>query len=145
LDNKYYSRALQNNTVHSFSITCGSDVASGSFRTANLPAGLTFTVPTAVADPLNPSVEAIPTFEFGNRNQKIVDPITGTLIRHMGFTTQESVGGTGDYPFNYASGTNWTNAGNIKAGDGVFATYSAGAADPICVRSDWIFDPGKQI
>jgi len=144
-DNIYYSRALQNATAHSFSVTCGSDVATGTFQTANWPAGFSFTAPTALSDPDNPGVEAIPTFDFANRSQKIVDPVTGTLIRHMGFITQESVGGTRDYFFAYASGTNWINPTDALANDGSFATYTAGGTDILCVRSNTVFDPPGQI
>src|SRR5262245_24863868 len=40
-DKKWYSRALQADTTHYFRITCGADTATGSFRTATVPFGVT--------------------------------------------------------------------------------------------------------
>ncbi len=148
-DNKYYSRALQAYTQHTARITCPAGTADGnsvsiSFTTDNINS-TTFTLPTAEADPLNPGTEAIPTWDWSDRTQKVVDPKTGALIRHMAFIRQELTGGTGDYPFAFASGTNWTYPNNALLDNGSFATYTAGGQDVICFRQDTVFDAGKQI
>src|SRR5262249_27651816 len=111
-DNNYYSRALQNATSHAFRITCGSDVATGTFRTADWPAGRSYNEQVGPPDPNNPGTPAIPTWNYADRNQTIVDPFTGMLIQHLTFTQQESAG-TEDNTFTYAAGTNWTNPANI--------------------------------
>lgn len=149
LDNKYYSRALQAYTRHTARLTCPAGAADGnsvsiSFTTANITS-TSFTLPTAEADPLNPGTEAIPTWDWSDRTQKVVDPKTGALIRHMAFIRQELTGGTGIYPFAFASGTGWTNPTNALDDTGDFATYSAAGTDVICFRSDTVFDAGRQI
>lgn len=151
-DNKYYSRALQAFTKHTARITCPAGVADGnsvsvSFSTGNITAGNTFTWPTATADPANPGTEAIPTFDFSDRTQKIIDPKTGALIRHMAFIREELMGPgpTGDYNFAYAAGSNWVNPTNVLAGGGSFATYSTSSQDVLCVRSTAVFDSQTQI
>jgi len=81
IDGKFYSRALQANTTHTYIITCGNKVASGSFTTSNIPIGNNYHDPLP-ADLNNPGSYAYPTFT-GDRNQQVIDPQTGLLIRPM--------------------------------------------------------------
>jgi hypothetical protein len=62
-DGKYYSRALQAYTTHYYRITCGSDSASGSFQTQNLPLGSTYNDPYP-RDPDRPGQYAWPTLDY---------------------------------------------------------------------------------
>ena len=61
-----------------FALTPG-DVATGSFRTANIPLGLTYMDPPQ-ADPDNPGAYLIPDFP-ADRATTVVDPHTGAAIR----------------------------------------------------------------
>jgi hypothetical protein len=122
------SRALQADTEHDFSITCGASTHTGTFRTTNIPVGLAY-MESVPADPARPGDSAWPELRFGDRNQKIIDPQTGILIRRM---TREL-----DLPFEQyrvfraAWGDNWTNASSLIVDDSNSATYSAATRDPL--------------
>jgi hypothetical protein len=74
LDGKTYSRALQTVTTHYYRINCVGAVATGSFTTANIPIGNTYSdVPPTNA----------PTLSMTDRSQKIIDARTGALIRRV--------------------------------------------------------------
>lgn len=71
-----YSRALQNTTLHYVRVTCGADVGTTTFTTANIPVGSTLNEPPP-ADPANAGGWVLPTLS-GARNQIIIDPQTGS-------------------------------------------------------------------
>jgi hypothetical protein len=73
-DGKIYSRALQAYTTHYYRVDCSGTAVSGSFTTANIPVGNTYsdTPPTNA-----------PTFSKTDRSQKIIDARTGALIRRV--------------------------------------------------------------
>ena len=119
-DGKWYSRALQTDTLHYFRVRCGNQTAAGIFRTANIPVGVTYPWPL----PQDPDTGETrwPTFQ-GGRDEAAVDPNYGTLIRRISLP--------GDYPslktglkgFARATGTNWNNpAASLKDNDGQAAT-----------------------
>jgi hypothetical protein len=73
-DNKNYSRALQANTLHYIRVVCGATVLNGTFTTANIPLGDTYSdVP----------LTTIPTISSTDRTQRIIDPLTGALIKRF--------------------------------------------------------------
>ncbi len=122
-DGKWYSRALQTNTMHYYRVRCGSDTATGSFRTANIPVGVTYPWPIP-QDPKTGNYRW-PTVTGNDRRQAIVDPNYGTLIKRV------SVPGDGQIPldslnkpFASARGPNWTNPNGALTDDGSAATYS---------------------
>jgi hypothetical protein len=82
LDGRFYSRALQAHTLHYYRITCGTDTATGTFRTTNIPLGNTYPEPYPV-DPSNPGQYAWPTQHFDQQQENFVDPTTGALIHRM--------------------------------------------------------------
>jgi len=81
-DGKFYSRALQNNTQHYYQISCGSNQGTGSFTTMGIPLGYTYNDPIP-GDPNSPGNYAYPTMDPTNRNEEVVDPLTGLLIKHL--------------------------------------------------------------
>jgi uncharacterized protein (TIGR03437 family) len=80
-DGRNYSRALQTNTTHYFRITCGSSVGTGSFTTANIPFGMTYS-DGFQTDPNNPGGYVYPTL-IQDRSQSVVDPQTGVLVKPL--------------------------------------------------------------
>ncbi|MEP6538657.1 MAG: hypothetical protein ABJF23_25180, partial [Bryobacteraceae bacterium] len=80
-DSKWYSRALQTDTIHYFRIRCDADTATGSFRTANIPVGVTYPYPVP-QDPVTGNFRW-PSTDNNNGNQTIIDPNYGTLIRRV--------------------------------------------------------------
>lgn len=121
-----YSRALQSDTLHNFLITCGSDTSSGSFRTGTIPLGLNY-VEALPADPASPGEYAWPDVEWQNRNQKIVDPRTGALIRRMSLPSDSfEYQGYGDVTHVIGLGAAWTNPNAVLADDAQSATLTGG-------------------
>jgi hypothetical protein len=94
-----YSRALQANTTHYFSITCGSSSASGSFTTANIPLGMTYR-DLPQLDRTNPGNNVFPTVT-DDPNQTVVDPHTGTLLKKLNTTATVY---PNNYPYLYFGG-----------------------------------------
>ena len=89
-DGLNYSRALQQDTLHYYQITCGSSSANGTFTTAVEPLGDTYRdVP--YFDQNHPGNTIIPTVT-DDPNQAIIDPHFGTLIKKA--NTQEELWGT---------------------------------------------------
>ncbi|MGA2770183.1 MAG: hypothetical protein ABSG26_05145 [Bryobacteraceae bacterium] len=80
-DGHRYSRALQANTTHYYRLTCGSDVASGSFSTANIPLGGTYPEPLAADAAGNYNWPSV--VNPSSRAEPFVDPNTGVLIRKV--------------------------------------------------------------
>jgi len=125
-----YSRALQAFTQHYGRVTCGSDTATVSFRTANLEGDPTLAdVPF---DPAGPAGEpAWPYLDQTNRAATVIDPQTGVLLKRLTFPRQETVGGLGGVTtFNraYNASTNWTNPNNALNTSGAGATCGGACA-----------------
>ena len=126
LDGFRHSRALQTNSAHSFKITCGSSTYSGQFTTMNAPLGVAYNDPLPV-DPFNPGHYAWPDFRWNDRNQWIVDPLTGFRLKQFDSPRDAyEVQGSGSFvsASNAGGGTDWTNPNSIVADDSAVATYS---------------------
>jgi uncharacterized protein (TIGR03437 family) len=133
-DGKWYSRALQADTPHYFRIHCGSDTAVGTFRTANIPVGVTYPWPLP-QDPATGNYRW-PSTDGNDRNQTLIDPNYGSLIRRVSApgdspTAVDSL----QKPFGSAAGANWTNAAAALKDDGAVATYSGTAQDWLALTS----------
>lgn len=164
-DGNLYSRALQANTTHYYSLSCSGLVVTGQFTTVNPPLGNTFPEPM----PFNSAGwgnYGWPTINWADKTVNYIDPLTGILIKRVtgpGEGVTSSVSGynaaapaspfNGNGGFNYFTDFNaaWTNASNVLSGSqSTYATYSGAASDPLFVAWDnnsmpegfgW-FDPG---
>ena len=101
-----YSRALQMLTEHYFRITCGASQMTGQFQTQNLAFGNTFTDPPPTGD--NPGEFGWPTLSATDRNQKIIDPQTGALIRRVSLASDRVITYSAD-PISVSRSTGWSN------------------------------------
>ena len=109
-----YSRALQTNTTHYYRVTCGSQVTTGTFTTANIPFGSTYT-DVLPADPQNPGEYLWPSLSATDRTETIVDPYTGVLAKHMAMQGDMLNDGSSLFlPSNTSGGMNQTCDRNIS-------------------------------
>jgi hypothetical protein len=127
-DGMLYSRALQTDTEHEFTITCGSATHSGTFRTTNIPLGMSYLegIPAGGARPGEPGW---PTLKWADRQQKIIDPQTGVLLQRI--SAEADVLSLSVTNFAAADGPNWTNANGSLSDDASAASYSGSARDPL--------------
>jgi hypothetical protein len=75
-DGSRHSRALQANSRHHFTLTCGSQSIDQEFRTQNIPLGDTHN-DGPLADRNNPGQYAYPTIQWPNQAQTLIDPVSG--------------------------------------------------------------------
>jgi hypothetical protein len=134
-NNRKMSRALQANTVHYYRITCGPEVATGTFQTTNIPQGSVYN-DAFPADPNTPGEYAWPDFDQTARSElpgrvsteTVVEPQTGLLFKRLtlpqdmvptasvssNFTKAIDLGGAGE----------WTDPAYLLADDANSAVYS---------------------
>ena len=79
-DSSNYSRALQQNTLHYYRVTCNGQVTTGTFTTKILPFGATYQdlMPLNVDGTYN-----FPTTSATNRSEVIVDSQTGVILKRI--------------------------------------------------------------
>jgi hypothetical protein len=75
-DGNRYSRALQANTRHHFTLTCGTQSFDQEFQTQNIPLGDTHN-DGPLADRNYPGQYAYPTIQWSNQQQALIDPVSG--------------------------------------------------------------------
>lgn len=80
---KYFSRALEANTLHYYRLTCTGGAATGTFTTATVAFGNTFGEPFQ-GDLANPGNAPYPYLDPTVRNSSYIDPQTG--LRHTALT-----------------------------------------------------------
>ncbi len=120
-DGKWYSRALQAETMHYYRIRCGSDSVGGAFRTANIPVGVTY--PWPIPQDPNTGHFRWPSTDNNDRAQVLIDPNYGTQIRRV------SVAGDAPGEVNlrrraFAAAAGWTDAAAAASPDDAAAQYS---------------------
>jgi hypothetical protein len=128
---RHFSRALQAYTAHFGQIACGSDTATFTFTTTNIPVGNTYGDPW-LQDPAHPGDQPWPEAVGGLTPESFVDPLTGVLLQRIGLRGQ-NWGYWSNMPFGTAynqgqmpcdSAGPWANPCSVLADDG--ASASAG-------------------
>ena len=76
VDGNRYTRALQTNSRHHYTLTCGTQGSDADFTTQNIPLGDTHNEGPPV-DRSQPGQYAYPTVQWTNRGQSLIDPLTG--------------------------------------------------------------------
>ena len=112
----FYSRALQANTTHYYSVVCGTAVATGTFATLNVPIGNTFNELPQVD---SVGIGVVPTFPQ-DRTTLIIDPKTGVPAKRVRLDGD----GAGVDLF---SGGRHSPCGTVKTGpdSGYFCSFNA--------------------
>jgi hypothetical protein len=128
-----YSRALQIDSRHHLTITCGASTLDAEFYTQNIAGGNTYNIgPTT--DPANPGQYEYPTIQWSNTAQQLNDPVTGVRMRRG---TQPSGIASSTTTFNAAFdiAAAWTNpTGPLTSGGGAatFTSPCASGSSPTC-------------
>ena len=134
LDSNVYSRSLQAYTLHYYRITCGSDTATGTFTTANIPFGMTYQ-DLPQLDPATPGATITPTL-LNDRTQTINDQYTGARIRRVSLPTDSpyngTPGSTSSGPFLFDSGAPRVAAASLVGSPaiGYLAAFAQGSGGP---------------
>jgi hypothetical protein len=124
LDGKRYSRALQTDTGHTYTVTCsGGAVWSGTFRTTNIPLGSTF-MEGPPADPNEPGTTAWPALAWNDRSQTVIDPQTGVQIKRLSLPGDLYNTETRDMSGAESASPEWTAPQAVLADDSDAASYS---------------------
>jgi len=137
-DGERYSRALQAATLHYVEVTCGSDTATTTFTTSTVPLGNTRPDPVAYPRPASPLGKSwFPTRLLTDRDACYIDPHSGVKVCNLALPGDISYAVNTGLGFESASGTNWTNPGNISVAGGGTADYNgASCAGP--TDCDWL-------
>ncbi len=142
VDGNRYTRALQVNSRHRYTLTCGTQTSDADFTTQNLPLGDTHNDGPPV-DRSRPGQYAYPTVQWTNRGQSLIDPVTGVRsVRATGPVGRAST----VQGFETAVDSNgaWTNpTGPLSAGGTATFTGSCQSGDcALLLRADSLSLPG---
>lgn len=141
-DGNRYTRALQVNSRHHYTLTCGTQAYSHDFTTQNLPLGDTHNDGPPV-DRSHPGQYAYPTVQWANRGQSLIDPVTG--VRSTRATTPV---GTASTVRNFETALDrdqaWQNptAPLTMGGAATFKGPCQGASCALFLRADSLSLPG---
>jgi hypothetical protein len=133
-DGNRYSRALQADTIHYFRIHCGSDLATGTFATTNIPLGNTApeTYPT---DPAAPGEYAWPTVDWNDQSKEYIDPQTGVLLKRLTSAWPLAASAVTNASIAYeVNPSTWTTPANAALVDTNWASYAGTNQDPVFIR-----------
>ncbi len=137
VDGNYYSRALQNNTLHYFRINCDGDISTGTFTTDTLQPS-DFGEPQ-IYDSNAPDNYAFPTIDFSSSSFSFYDPHTG--VKLVPFTRPQTYGVSTTTATSslvaYAPNGGWSSDSNGNLIDGSYATVTS-TTSPLFVRFDTI-------
>ena len=135
-DGNRYTRALQVNSRHNYSLTCGTEDFNGEFATKNLPLGDTHNEGPPV-DRTRPGEYAYPTVQWTNRAQSLIDPLTG--VRSVRMTSPVGTASTARSFLTAIAGEGtWTNpSGPLSAGGKTMFTGPCNSGNcPLLLRAD---------
>jgi hypothetical protein len=131
-DTNKYSRALQTNARYLANLTCGSTTtADFQFRTATIPVGNTFNSQAPSADTANPGQYALPTIQWPNPAQALIDPTTG-IRSYRATGPLNTLSSATSFVTAYNPPSSWTNSGNAITGSGVATFTSSGCGSGPC-------------
>ena len=142
-DGNRYSRALQANSRHHYTLTCGSQNFDQEFRTQNIPLGDTHN-DGPLADRNNPGQYAYPTIQWSNPSQTLIDPVSG--LRSFRATAPQG-NPSPSQTFVTASDLQsaWQNASaplNNFGGAAMFTGPCPSGTCPLLLRADSLTVPG---
>lgn len=112
-DGKYYSRALQADTLHWVGATCSGSEISTTFKTQNPPLGNSYPEFPAF-DSGSYGNHAAPTIDFSDKTKTYIDPLTGILFERISSPLDVAVGDQRQTFAYYRdiTGSGWSNAAN---------------------------------
>jgi hypothetical protein len=126
IDGRRYSRAMAAGANYHYSITCDSSVVRGSFRTRDIPTGVTVNDPLPV-DPIRRGEYAWPSLDWRGADSNVIDPLTGLRLHRV--TGPEDKLELGSSPFRAAISLDGSWQGPesaINANDGGLAASHSG-------------------
>jgi hypothetical protein len=132
---RHFSRALQAYTAHFGRVQCGSDSATFTFTTTNIPVGNTYGDPW-LQDATHPGDQPWPESVGGLSPESFVDPLTGILLQRVGLRGL-NWGYWSNMPFGTAynqgrlpcdSAGPWTDPCSVLADDGASASVANSTA-----------------
>ncbi len=145
-DGNRYSRALQANARHHYTLTCGIQTFDQEFHTQNIPLGDTHN-DGPLADRNSPGQYAYPTMQWTKQNQVLIDPVSG--LRSVRITSPSGSGsGLQTFVTVPHPPAGWSDANGPLTPGGGAATYTGGACSgggPACalfLRADNLAVPG---
>jgi len=139
-DGRYYSRALQTNTLHYSKLTCGTDTALFHFETTNIPLGIGYSDPWP-SDPTAPGEWAVPSSPGSVVNEQFIEPQTGVRIQRV---TYPGIGYAAIS--NVTFGTAYNQGQNPCDTKGPWSTPCSESATTVSNSTGWLVlrpkDPG---
>lgn len=150
-DGFYYSRALQADTIHYYERDCGFNVVTGTFRTANILLGNTYSDPFPGNPGVQPYYSGIGFYKWPQftkwdiadstaKAEAIIDPLTGLLTKRVGMPKEEPITyfpPAGNHNFDTFIGTNWVNPSNVMNDDSNSTTYSGTGSDKLFLSDNF--------